>query len=38
MHEEEKKWKFWLKLSSKLQENNESKNTIVAQICVISDA
>ena len=38
MHKLTNLWKFWLNWSSKLQENNDRKNTIVAQICVLSDA
>ena len=40
MHNTTKLWQFGLKWSSKLQENNDRKNTLVAQliICVLSDA
>ena len=30
-------WKFGLKRSSKLRENDERKNTLVGRICVLSD-
>ena len=36
MHKIINMWKFWLNWSSKLQENKRSKDTLVAQYCVLS--
>ena len=38
MHKITDLWKFDLNWSSKLQDNNGRKNTIVVQSCVLSDA
>ena len=38
MHKITHQWKCELNWSSKLQENNERKNALVAQICLLSDA
>ena len=35
MHKIINMWKFWLNWSSKLQENKRSKDTLVAQYCVL---
>ena len=38
MHKITNLWKFELNRSSKLRDNNERKNTLVTQSCVLSDA